>query len=494
MSRRLRRSPTARKIAGEPPLEPPPYPLWSRNDAARAVAQLYEHILGRQGAAAEQEGWIDLLVKGQISATDLINGFAMGAKNEAAARRTLDVSDAEFVRIAYTRIYGYVPNAREMVRMEHELRSRSRRDLVADIFESWAVGGIDSPANDLVHDPSQVDIMGTGDVIDASAWIADHPLCDDDVEPVEPRTYSALGVRPRTGIVASVITSLYGGADYIDKFLRNITSQTIIDRCEIIIIDAASPDGEFEMIKPYLDRFPNMVYERTPSRIGIYEAWNIGARMARGRYLTSASVDDLRRRDSLERQAEILDTFDFVDVVYQDFFYSLHRDATFDQAAALGLRSRLPIITPQNLMERNYPHNAPMWRASLHEEVGFFNETYKSAGDAEFWWRVIAAQKTFFKINDPHVAYYVNPHGLSTALDTPGFTEWKTLHSTLGPTLISDWLRLDRHRFLEKLISDSPDINFDHIDVPDWRSRAIDELLRDLSASSRPSNPGLAQE
>ena len=91
---------------------------------------------------------------------------------------------------------------------------------------------------------------------------------------------------------------------------------------------------------------PNIVYERINFRIGIYEAWNRGVELARGRYLTNTNLDDQRRTDSLALQAEMLDRYPGVDVVYQDFFYSFDADLDFDDVARFGYQSQIADRVP----------------------------------------------------------------------------------------------------------------------------------------------------
>ena len=160
-----------------------------------------------------------------------------------------------------------------------------------------------------------------------------------------------------------------------------------------------------------------------PYRIGIYSAWNMGVAMARGDYLTNANVDDLRRGDSLELQVAALDALPFADVVYQDVLYTFDGALTYEEVSAVGVKTDTPVITPHNLSLYNSPHNAPMWRKSIHADVGAFNDQLRSAGDWEFWIRCQIAGKTFFKLNDPHVVYYQNPTGISTRPETEGVHE-----------------------------------------------------------------------
>jgi hypothetical protein len=247
--------------------------------------------------------------------------------------------------------------------------------------------------------------------------------------------------------IVSAIASLYKGRPFIEKFLENVTSQTIFDRSELIIIDADSPDGEEKIIGEYQKAYPNIVYKRINYRIGVYDAWNVAVQLARGRYLTNTNVDDLRRSDSFELQANLLDAKPAADVVYQDVFYALDASLSFDEVASLGFKTELPIITAANLLAFNSPHNAPMWRKTLHEEVGLFDTSYRSAGDWEFWLRCFARGKNFVKVNIPHVVYYNNPEGLSTRSDTKGLEESKQILRRYSRLLTPGQLLLSRQAF-----------------------------------------------
>jgi hypothetical protein len=63
------------------------------------------------------------------------------------------------------------------------------------------------------------------------------------------------------------------------------------------------------------------------------------------------------------------------------------------------------------MLQFNSPHNAPMWRKSLHDKIGLFNTRYKSAGDYELWLRAMLDGSKFLKIEEALAAYYNNPFG-----------------------------------------------------------------------------------
>jgi len=249
----------------------------------------------------------------------------------------------------------------------------------------------------------------------------------------------------------SAIASLYRGGQFIEQFLENITTQSLFDKSELIIIDADSPEGEQEIIEKYQKVYSNIIYKRINYKIGIYDAWNEALRLARGSYLTNTNLDDLRRLDSFEIQAAALNEFPFFDVVYQDFFYSFDSHLDFEQVADYGFKSNLPIVTPNNLLCFNSPHNAPMWRAQLHKELVLFDISFRSAGDYEFWLRCILHEKRFFKLNVPHISYFQNPAGISTSPDTKGIEEARRLMKKYARLLTSPYLTMSREEFAKEL-------------------------------------------
>ena len=203
----------------------------------------------------------------------------------------------------------------------------------------------------------------------------------------------------------------------------------------------------------------------------------MAAGLARGRYLTTSNVDDLRARDSFELQAAALDRHAFADVIYQDFFYTLDPSLSFEQIAQFGFKSDLPIITPHNILQFNSPHNAPMWRKSLHDEVGLFDASYKSAADWEFWLRCVCEGKRFFKLNRPHVAYYQNPEGISTRPDTNGIEEARRIVRRYSRKLISSELLTPRSRFAES-IGLSPAAEGSHYDMVQLQLKCLGDRYK----------------
>ena len=222
---------------------------------------------------------------------------------------------------------------------------------------------------------------------------------------------------------AAILVSLYKSEEYLDSFARNVLSQTIISECELIIICVQSSVVERQKLKSYFDDKPYVKMIFVEDRIGIYDAWNMGISASDAPFITNMNADDLRHPESLKIQVSDLLRAG-ADVVYQDVYYTLKHGLSWNEIETIGMRSSLPAVDTKTLASGiNCPHNAPMWRRELHETIGLFDTTFKSAGDHDFWIRASIAGAKFAKSSSVHVSYFINPEGMSTKTDSPGKRE-----------------------------------------------------------------------
>jgi glycosyltransferase involved in cell wall biosynthesis len=435
----------------------------------RCVNSLFQQYLGRPVEPEAQRRYIAALRHGEP-----YSHIESQIKNspEGERRRVLvsqwrgleqskdNPSDGEFILNVLELFFegdGIDPREIEywkgILREDPEIRATFIKDLVT------ARIALRSQESKPSHDPHSLRIMGTDLPITIADW-RDKASKSGLKKPRVPRPGLGKPFEHSGNVVVSAITSLYKGRRFIEEFLENIAAQSIFDQSELIIIDADSPEGEADIILEYQKLYPNIIYKRINYRIGIYEAWNLGVQIARGKYLTNTNVDDLRRSDSFELQAKTLDQHSFADVVYQDFFYSFDASFSFDEVAMIDFRSKLPLVTPNTLLAFNPPHNAPMWRKSLHADVGQFDDSFRSAADHEFWLRCLSKGKCFFKINTPHIVYFINPEGISTRPNTRGVDEGRLILKQYCRKLISRHLTMSRREFAETL-GIAPDWSWD---------------------------------
>ena len=226
-------------------------------------------------------------------------------------------SDGRFIQLTFETVLNRGCHPRELrdwqIRLERG--KATRQSMLAELFAASVKEADADRANESRHDPHVLHVMGTGERVTLADWQARAEQLK--AQGLRPGARTRLHARfplttpPRLAVTA--IASLYRGARYIRRFMENVTRQTCFaDYAELIIVDANSPDREYEVIEPYLAKHSNIRYLHINHRIGIYDAWNRAIEEARGEYLTCTNVDDIRREDSLELQMATLDALPFV--------------------------------------------------------------------------------------------------------------------------------------------------------------------------------------
>lgn len=170
--------------------------------------------------------------------------------------------------------------------------------------------------------------------------------------------------------------------------------------------------------------------------------------------------------------------------MYQDFLYSADADADFATIDGADAKSDLPLVTRNGMFTPNPPHNAPMWRAALHDRIGLFDDRFRSAGDYEFWVRAIVAGAEFYKINDPHIGYYHNPEGVSTSSQSLGVQETREVLRRHGRALMPEGAAESPEAFHQRLGFDQWPTRNDG--TPLSRYEAVQLRMRQVAAGHGP--------
>ena len=249
-----------------------------------------------------------------------------------------------------------------------------------------------------------------------------------------------------------VIVSLYKSEAFLPFFLESLKRQTIFSESQIYVGAVQPSDFELDLLNQFSSKNGNVILEIFDYRAGIYEVWNHGVRQTTSQFLTNMNVDDLRRDDSLELQAQFLKAHESIDVAYQDVYLSFEANAEWAVIEGVGLSTSLPHVSlPMMNLGFNPPHNAPMWRRRVHEEVGLFDETFRSAGDFDLWVRAFIAGSKFLKMGEIHASYYFNPEGVSTTAGGASLDETGRILLVCHQEIESQKLNIDQS-------SDSPNI------------------------------------
>ena len=222
--------------------------------------------------------------------------------------------------------------------------------------------------------------------------------------------------------MVSILTSVYNGEKYLNTFLEDITRQTCFSKCELILVDCNTEEcSDYSIIEPYLEKYQNIKYHKLPEDPGVYGAWNHAIENSNGEFITNANLDDRRSYENIETLTNELKNNPDIDLVYSPFISTNKEGENFYTSNSKTVYETYE-FSPANMV-KCLPGCMPVWRRNLHTENGLFDDSYRSAGDWEFWLRCVKNGSKFKRVNIVMGLYYFNPTGLSTSLENH---DWKT--------------------------------------------------------------------
>jgi glycosyltransferase involved in cell wall biosynthesis len=185
----------------------------------------------------------------------------------------------------------------------------------------------------------------------------------------------------------SVLVSSYASEAFITECLSDLLAQTIADKIEIIVVDAASPQNERTIVEHFQSLHQNIKYIRTSERIGIYEAWNLAIRHSSAEYLFSFSTNDRLAKNACELLKASLDNTPDTMLVYGNTWLTLTPHQTFENHNPCG-SFEWPDYSFEFILNNCCVGPHPMWRRKVHETVGYFDESFIAIGDQDMWLKI----------------------------------------------------------------------------------------------------------
>jgi glycosyltransferase involved in cell wall biosynthesis len=220
-------------------------------------------------------------------------------------------------------------------------------------------------------------------------------------------------------MTVSVIMPAYNRAYIIAEALQSVFAQTYTD-FEVIVVDDGSTDNTREVVSRFSDT--RLRYLRHERNSGCSAAYNTGFREALGQFVAVLDSDDLWRKGKLANDIDFLDRHPEADAVFTDlekqdgsrFTLSFMRESPC--MAALLAQKQWPregVFSQREMylcLLQEVPVKTPACtiRRSALEEVGYFNETWPSGSDWDFFLR-FSKDHRFGYVDQPFTIVRVQP-------------------------------------------------------------------------------------
>lgn len=261
----------------------------------------------------------------------------------------------------------------------------------------------------------------------------------------------------------SVIVPNYNYAPYLPQRMRTILAQTL-DDVEVIYLDDGSTDESPEVVAEFAGD-PRVCVLRNETNSGNpFVQWNRGLRLCRGQYVWIAEADDYADPRLLERLTGVLDAHPRVDVAYcQSWLVDEH-------GTVLGTNAPYTAALDAERWTRDYigdgreecrrwlvlmntiPNaSAVVFRRAAAEHAGGADESYRLAGDWQFWAKLLTRGDVAF-VHEPLNYYRRHPRTVRAVTERDGIfvEEWARVVAWITENVAfePDELRRVRETFL----------------------------------------------
>ena len=154
----------------------------------------------------------------------------------------------------------------------------------------------------------------------------------------------------KTAQLVSVITPMYNSEAFISETIYSVINQTY-KNWELILVDDYSTDTTLEIVKSFLDKYPNISIIKNEKNLGAAISRNQGILKAKGEYIAFLDADDLWKPEKLERQLIFMKD-EKCGVSYSSY------ELINEQGSSLKkMIKALPSLSYQKLLKSNYVGN-----------------------------------------------------------------------------------------------------------------------------------------
>lgn len=263
----------------------------------------------------------------------------------------------------------------------------------------------------------------------------------------------------------SIILSLFKVERYLEKYFEDALNQYGISDIEFSIVHNDPTKKEKEIIEKYKTRL-NIIYQEVKLET-LYKSWNRAILQSSGEYVACWNVDDLREYDSISRMVELLDNNPDIGFTYGDIVI----------VNEFGKKNGKYIKTPEftRYLGTTGAIGGPffMWRRSLIDKVGYFDEQFKSGGDFDYTVRLSIFSKG--KKAQGTIGYFLHD---GSGISTQG-KNLQVLERTVIELRYGIWFKIDIN-----YVNNALNYRINEI-IENGKSRAVDEEIYKLSKSRK---------
>jgi len=200
----------------------------------------------------------------------------------------------------------------------------------------------------------------------------------------------------------SVIMPAFNVEHYIAEAIESVLAQTFTD-CRLVIVDDGSTDRTLAIAERYRDAFPDRIVLLSQDNRGVAAARNRAIAACRAEVFALLDADDAWWPTFLEAQMRILDAQPRLAIVSGNAL--VRGGPNHGQPVRPPVDPRPGPGLLEILADEQAVFIMAVFRRSVLDEIGGFDERFRSNEDYDFWIRAAAAGFAFARNSTP-LAYY----------------------------------------------------------------------------------------
>ena len=234
-------------------------------------------------------------------------------------------------------------------------------------------------------------------------------------------------VREKSNPLVSVCIPTFNGASFLREALQSVKNQSYRS-LEIIISDDNSKDTTLDIVQNFKNKVEFMVKVIAHEPQGIGSNWNNCLKNAKGKYIKFLFQDDVLYPTSIAEMCKVLESDESIGMVASKREFILEdikdRSEFIKWLATYGdLQKHLDLdFNPYGVLDKGFfksdkflkePVNVVgepsvvMFRKTLLDKIGYFNEDLIQFLDFEYWFRILKVSKIII-INDKLVYFRIH--------------------------------------------------------------------------------------
>lgn len=202
----------------------------------------------------------------------------------------------------------------------------------------------------------------------------------------------------------TIVLPTYNGSQYLRASIESVINQAYKD-LELVIVDDCSTDETLKMADDYSERDGRIVVIHNRINKKLPASLNIGFEKARGEYFSWTSDDNIYEKNAIEKMVRYLDTHKNIPMVRADMLL-------IDENSEVICESEQ--FDCHKMLTKNCVGACFMYRKSVAQSVGQYDETLFCVEDYDYWIRIMEQYGTIGNIKEFLYQYRWHHESLSS--------------------------------------------------------------------------------